>query len=131
LELVRGKDGNMRINDGVTRASRAAKLRPGAVGSRRDYPGYSIVGCDSNAKGKGGIAMNDPTRSELMEALGELARRYPHWRFGQLVANVAGWADAEIWDIEDEQLHAAAQAHIDSIAAREKESQSEQASASR
>jgi hypothetical protein len=29
LELVRGKDGNMRINDGVTRASRAAKLRPG------------------------------------------------------------------------------------------------------
>jgi hypothetical protein len=29
LELVRGKDGNLRINDGVTRATRAAKLRPG------------------------------------------------------------------------------------------------------
>ncbi len=31
LELVRGKDGHMRINDGVTRATRAAKLRPGVL----------------------------------------------------------------------------------------------------
>jgi hypothetical protein len=31
LELIRGKDGHFRINDGVTRATRAAKLRPGAV----------------------------------------------------------------------------------------------------
>ncbi len=29
LEVVRGKDGRLRINDGVTRATRAAKLRPG------------------------------------------------------------------------------------------------------
>ena len=29
---------------------------------------------------------------------------YPDWRLGRLVANVAGWADQEIWDIEDEQL---------------------------
>jgi hypothetical protein len=28
LQLVRGKDGQLRINDGVTRATRAAKLRP-------------------------------------------------------------------------------------------------------
>src|SRR5437764_9463451 len=31
LELIRGKDGNFRINDGVTRATRAAKLRPGVL----------------------------------------------------------------------------------------------------
>src|SRR5687768_1871454 len=31
LELVRGKDGHLRINDGVTRATRAAKLRPGVL----------------------------------------------------------------------------------------------------
>lgn len=30
LELVRGKDGHLRINDGVTRATRAATLKPGA-----------------------------------------------------------------------------------------------------
>jgi hypothetical protein len=29
LQVVRGKDGKLRINDGVTRATRAAKLRPG------------------------------------------------------------------------------------------------------
>jgi hypothetical protein len=31
LQLIRGKDGHLRINDGVTRATRAAKLRPGAL----------------------------------------------------------------------------------------------------
>lgn len=31
LELVRGKDGHLRINDGVTRATRAAKLKPGEL----------------------------------------------------------------------------------------------------
>lgn len=31
LELVRGKDGHLRINDGVTRATRTAKLRPGEL----------------------------------------------------------------------------------------------------
>lgn len=29
LEVVRGRDGKLRLNDGVTRAVRAAKLRPG------------------------------------------------------------------------------------------------------
>ncbi|MBO0697923.1 MAG: hypothetical protein J2P46_05995 [Zavarzinella sp.] len=29
LQVVRGRDGHLRINDGVTRATRAAKLRPG------------------------------------------------------------------------------------------------------
>ena len=31
LEVVRGRDGHLRINDGVTRATRAAKLRPGEL----------------------------------------------------------------------------------------------------
>ena len=31
LQLVRGKDGHFRINDGVTRAIRAAKLCPGVT----------------------------------------------------------------------------------------------------
>lgn len=29
VELTRGRDGHLRLNDGVTRAVRAAKLRPG------------------------------------------------------------------------------------------------------
>src|SRR5688500_11207517 len=31
IQVVRGKDGYLRINDGVTRATRAAKLRPGEL----------------------------------------------------------------------------------------------------
>jgi hypothetical protein len=28
-------------------------------------------------------------------------REYPDWRLGRLVANVAGWAEQELWDVED------------------------------
>ena len=31
LQLTRGKSGHLRINDGVTRATRAAKLQPGQL----------------------------------------------------------------------------------------------------
>ncbi len=53
--------------------------------------------------------------SHLMATLFLLAERYPEWRFGQLLANVAGWADREIWDVEDDELLAAAQAHLDQL----------------
>ncbi len=56
--------------------------------------------------------MNSQERAELLAAIAELSRRYPDWRLGQLVANVAGWADQEIWDIEDEQLLEAAHVHL-------------------
>lgn len=48
--------------------------------------------------------MNTQTRTELLRAVEELATKHPHWRFGQLVCNVAGWADVDVWDVEDEQL---------------------------
>ena len=44
------------------------------------------------------------TRDQLLKAIQDLSARFPHWRFGQLVANVAGWADAELWDVEDKEL---------------------------
>lgn len=53
-----------------------------------------------------------------------LSTRYPHWRIGQLVANVAGWADADVWDAEDGQLLAAASAHIEATERREPETSS-------
>lgn len=52
-------------------------------------------------------------RSELFAALAELSQKYPPWRFGQWVANVAGWADVEAWDVEDEQLLLAARSQLD------------------
>ena len=58
----------------------------------------------------------DP-HSELIEALAELSRRYPDWRFGQLVANVADWADQPVWDAEDADLLRAARLHLEQAAA--------------
>ncbi len=58
--------------------------------------------------------MNEIQRDQTFSALLKLSRRYPHWRIGQLVANVAGWADAEIWDVVDEQLLRAAQLQLKS-----------------
>jgi hypothetical protein len=55
--------------------------------------------------------MNSEQRTALLAAITELCRRYPQWRLGQLVANVAGRADQDGWDVEDEQLLVAAQAH--------------------
>jgi hypothetical protein len=57
--------------------------------------------------------MTSQRRAELLAVLAQLGERYPGWRFGQLVANVTGWADQEIWDIEDEQLLAAARLHLE------------------
>lgn len=35
--------------------------------------------------------MSDQQNAELIAALSELRQRYPQWRFGQLIVNVAGW----------------------------------------
>lgn len=51
-------------------------------------------------------------RTDLFEVIAALAERYPHWRVGQLIANIAEWADRDIWDVEDEQLLEAAQSHL-------------------
>ena len=52
---------------------------------------------------------------ELIGAIIELRRRYPSWRLGQLIGNVAGWADQGVWDVEDEQLLEAARLHLNQL----------------
>ena len=66
--------------------------------------------------------MTPRDRSALLEALAELCRRYPDWRFGQLVSNVSGWTDVDLWDVEDEELLAAARLHLDQSVTRVEES---------
>lgn len=68
--------------------------------------------------------MTNSERDGLLEALAQLSHRYPNWRFGQLVANVAGWADVELWDIEDGQLLSAARLHLEEIAKSNRVAQS-------
>jgi hypothetical protein len=65
--------------------------------------------------------MMSPQQSELFEVLAELRRRYPAWRFGQLVANIAGWADQDVWDVEDDRLIEAARSHLQALMRREQQ----------
>lgn len=58
--------------------------------------------------------MTSTERTELLTALAEMSRRYPDWRFGQLVANITGWTDQDIWDVEDQQLLEACRTHLES-----------------
>jgi hypothetical protein len=61
--------------------------------------------------------MNITTAEELLGALAEVRALFPDWRMGQMVANLAtaaGGTDAgAIWDVEDEQLLAAARRLIE------------------
>lgn len=57
--------------------------------------------------------MSSTTSEALLQAIARLRQIFPEWRFGQLVANLtmaAGSPQAEaLWDVEDDQLLAAAQ----------------------
>ena len=64
--------------------------------------------------------MTATDRGPLLRAVAELCDRYPDMRLGQLVANLAGWADVEVWDAEDGQLLAAAEEHLRQAASRER-----------
>ncbi len=61
--------------------------------------------------------MNDPIRGELLRALEELSESCPEYRFGQMIANLAflasGPAEQVVWNVEDEDLLAAARKHLE------------------
>jgi hypothetical protein len=60
-----------------------------------------------------------PVRKKLLQRLAEMSERYPEWRFGQLIANLAAWArqptqphDTGVWDVEDEEILAVLEQHF-------------------
>lgn len=60
--------------------------------------------------------MTEPTRQQLLQVLGELSELCPEMRMGQLIANLSalakgGTAEAT-WDVEDEELLAAARKQL-------------------
>jgi hypothetical protein len=51
----------------------------------------------------------------VLRQIERLWRRYPDWRLGQLVCNLAAWADPTqniVWDIEDDALVAEVERHL-------------------
>ena len=58
----------------------------------------------------------DPDRiTDVMAQVEELWRQYPDWRLGQLLCNVAAWADPtpeSVWSVEDDEVMAQIQEHL-------------------
>jgi hypothetical protein len=59
-------------------------------------------------------------RQDVFQAVTELARLHPDWRFGQLVAQVSEWArgadQRDAYDVEDAEFLAAARLRLDNRA---------------
>jgi hypothetical protein len=55
-------------------------------------------------------------RRELLRLIEEMSEAYPEFRLGQLIANLAFWArgdqEGAAWNVEDEELIAAAREQI-------------------
>ena len=66
--------------------------------------------------------MINPVRQEALQALAELSELAPEVRLGQLMANLSylarGLSPEAIWDMEDEELLAAARKHLEEWRAR-------------
>jgi hypothetical protein len=60
--------------------------------------------------------MTSPVRKDILNVLSELGESCPDVRFGQLIANLSylakGPSNEAIWDMEDEELLAAARKHL-------------------
>jgi hypothetical protein len=60
--------------------------------------------------------MNAEILRRIDEALAELRKVYPDWRYGQMAANVSMWArgpTAEaVWDVEAEEFLRAIEEHL-------------------
>ncbi len=61
--------------------------------------------------------MIESTRQDVLRVLEELSEACPDYRFGQMIANLTmlarGDAEGAIWDMEDEELIAAARKHLE------------------
>ncbi len=62
-------------------------------------------------------------RKEILSALSELSESCPEVRLGQLIANLSylakGPTKEAIWDLEDEELLAAARKHLKELRSRQ------------
>lgn len=57
--------------------------------------------------------MRDPDRiARTLRRIETLWSRYPDWRLGQLLLNLADWADDDLWNLEDDRLLEVLEEHL-------------------
>ncbi len=73
--------------------------------------------------------MINPVRQEVLQAPTEISELAPEVRLGQLIANLSylarGLSNESIWDMEDDELLAAARKHLEEWRARRDSHESE------
>jgi hypothetical protein len=57
--------------------------------------------------------LDEALHRKLCDVLLEIRRRFPDYRLGQLIANIATFADSDTWGVEDWELLAAAERHLE------------------
>jgi uncharacterized protein YihD (DUF1040 family) len=69
------------------------------------------------------FSMRDLKRiPQVLQEIERVWQAHPDWRLGQLICNLAAWADPEqniVWDVEDEVLVAEAKTHLAQLGDRE------------
>jgi len=104
-----GSDGFLLILDGVTRATRSARLQPGCL--LRGSCFKVAASLRTASEGWRSVAMN-ASRRNLLNQLSRLSELAPDMRLGQLIANLASMADGPwdetLWNLDDDKLLAAA-----------------------
>jgi len=57
--------------------------------------------------------MRDADRiAATLQRIEILWSRYPDWRLGQLLINLADWADDDLWNLEDDRLIEVLEEHL-------------------
>lgn len=60
--------------------------------------------------------MRDPDRIPLvLRELERIWQRHPDWRLGQLLSNLAAWAEEDVWDIEEDVLVREINTHLSNL----------------
>lgn len=60
--------------------------------------------------------MRHPDRiPAVLSELERIWKRHPDWRLGQLVSNLADWAEESVWDIEEDTLIREIQTHLSNL----------------
>jgi hypothetical protein len=61
--------------------------------------------------------MRDPERiPRVLEDIERIWRLHPDWRLGQLLSNLAAWADESVWDLEEDVLLEEIRRHLEQSA---------------
>lgn len=122
LWVYESSDGFLVAYNGVTRATRIAKLPPGSPRSRRGHR-KAAPGVCRRPENWRFAPMIQPIQQQLIRELTAICELSPDVRFGQLLANLGFLAEdhpgRSLWDIDDQELLDVMRRHLGDLTRRQ------------